>query len=99
MTRRIRWGEKAALDYHEHLEFIANDSPANAQLVDNRIIAALELLAKRPIGRAGRVVGTYEKSITGTSLIIAYILEVEILHVVRIIHMKRQWPQGEWPDE
>jgi toxin ParE1/3/4 len=99
MTRRIRWGEKAALDYHEQLEFIANDSPTNAELVDNRIIAAVELLAKRPIGRAGRMAGTYEKSVKGTSLIVAYILEDEMLHIVRIIHMKRQWPMGEWPEE
>ena len=99
MTRRIRWGEKAALDYLEQLEFVANDSPVNAELVDNRINAALELLAKRPIGRAGRVAGTYEKSISGTSLIVAYMLEDETLHIVRVIHMKRQWPKGEWPEE
>ena len=99
MTRRIRWGEKAALDYLEQLEFVANDSPVNAELVDNRINAALELLAKRPIGRAGRVAGTYEKSISGPSLIVAYMLEDETLHIVRVIHMKRQWPKGEWPEE
>ena len=99
MTRRVRWGEKAALDYHEQLEIIANDSPANAELVDNRIIAAVELLAKQPIGRAGRVAGTYEKSIAGTSLIVAYMLKDETLHIVRIIHMKRQWQKGEWPEE
>ncbi len=99
MIWRVRWGEKAALDYLEQLEFIANDSPANAELVDNRINAALELLDKRPIGRAGRVAGTYEKSISGTSLIVAYMLEDETLHIVRVIHMKRQWPKGEWPEE
>ncbi len=99
MTRRIRWGERAAQDYYEQLEFIANDSPANAELVDGRITSAVEQLAKRPIGRAGRVAGTYEKSITGTSLIVSYMLEDETLHIVRIIHMKRQWPKGEWPEE
>jgi toxin ParE1/3/4 len=99
MKRRILWGEKAALDYHEQLEFIANDSPANAELVDDRIIAAIELLADRPIGRAGRVAGTYEKSVAGTSLIVTYLVEPETIHIVRVIHMKRHWPKDEWPND
>lgn len=99
MKRRVRWSDKAAADYHHQLTFIADDSPTNAELVDKRIIAAVELLAARPIGRAGRVAGTYEKSVAGTSLIVAYLLESEILHVLRIIHAKRNWPEGEWPKD
>jgi toxin ParE1/3/4 len=99
MKRRIRWSDKAAADYHDHLTYIADDSPANAELVDKRIIAAIELLAARPIGRAGRVAGTYEKTVAGTSLIVAYLLEGETLHVLRIIHTKRNWPEGGWPKD
>ena len=99
MKRRVRWSEKAAADYHQQLTQIADDSPTNAELVDKRIIAAIGLLAARPIGRAGRVAGTYEKLVTGTSLIVAYLLDGEILHVLRIIHTKRNWPEGEWPKD
>lgn len=99
MKRRVRWSEKAAADYHQQLTQIADDSPTNAELVDKRIIAAIELLASRPIGRAGRVAGTYEKLVTGTSLIVAYLLDGEVLHVLRIIHTKRDWPHGKWPKD
>jgi toxin ParE1/3/4 len=99
MKRRVRWSDKAAADYHDQLTYIADDSPTNAELVDKRIIAAIELLASRPIGRAGRVTGTYEKSVAGTSLIVAYLLEGETLHVLRIIHTKRNWVEGEWPKD
>lgn len=99
MKRRVRWSDKAAADYHDQLAFIADDSPINAERVDKRIFAAIELLATRPIGRAGRVAGTYEKSVAGTSLIVAYLLEGEVLHVLRIIHAKRNWPEGEWPKD
>jgi hypothetical protein len=51
------------------------------------------------MGRAGRVVGTYEKPVARTSLIIVYQATDEILHIVRIIHAKRNWPEGEWPGE
>ena len=99
MKRRVRWSDKAAADYHGQLAFIADDSSTNAELVDKRIIAAIELLASRPIGRAGRVVGTYEKTVAGTSLIVAYMLDSETLHVLRIIHTKRNWLEGEWPKD
>ncbi len=51
------------------------------------------------MGRAGRVVGTYEKPVARTSLIIVYQATDEILHIVRIIHAKRNWPEREWPGE
>lgn len=97
MKRRIAWGRQAGADYLAQLEYIAEDNPANADLVDQRIIAAIEKLAERPIGRVGRVEGTYEKSVSKTSLIIAYLLDDDVIHVVRIIHAKRNWLEGEWP--
>ena len=99
MKRQISWSTKASADYHGQLEYIAEQSPNNAELVDQRLMAAIELLAEIPIGRAGRVVGTCEKPVTRTSLIVAYRVTDENLHIVRIIHAKRDWPQGEWPKE
>ena len=99
MKRRITWSKRASADYHAQLEFIAEDSPANADLVDKRLFATIEKLADRPMGRVGRVEGTYEKSVLKTSLIVAYLLEDGVIHIVRIIHTKRNWPEGEWPQE
>ena len=97
MKRRIVWGKQAGADYLAQLEYIAKDNPANADLADQRIVTAIEKLAERPIGRVGRVEGTYEKSVAKTSLIIAYLLEDHMIHIIRIIHAKRNWPEGEWP--
>lgn len=55
-------------------------------------MAAIELLAEMPIGRASRVAGTYEKPVTNTSLIVVYRVSDENLYIVRIIHAKRDWP-------
>ncbi len=99
MKRRISWGKAASADYHAQLEFIAHDSPANADLVDKRVILAIEKLADKPVGRIGRVDGTYEKSVLKTSLIICFLVNDDLVHILRIIHAKRNWPQGEWPQE
>ena len=99
MKRRIVWGQKATEDYHTQLEYIAEQSPENADLVDQRLLAAIEKLADKPIGRIGRVMGTYEKTVAKTSLIVAYVLENNTIHVIRIIHAKRDWPKGKWPQD
>ena len=97
MRRRIAWGARAAADYHAQLGYIAEQHPANADVVDRRIMAAIEKLAARPIGRPGRVAGTYEKTIVNTGLIVAYVLGEGTITVIRIIHARRNWPTGEWP--
>jgi toxin ParE1/3/4 len=97
MKRRIAWGKRATADYHAQLEHIAGQDPHSADLVDQRLMVAIGKLAERPIGRAGRVAGTYEKSVLKTSLIVAYALEDGVVHILRIIHAKRNWPEDEWP--
>jgi toxin ParE1/3/4 len=99
MKRRISWSAKASADYHRQLEFIAEENPNNADIVDQRLMAAIDLLSEMPVGRAGRVAGTYEKPVTRTSLIITYRVTDETLHIIRIIHAKRNWPEGKWPKE
>jgi toxin ParE1/3/4 len=93
VSRRIAWGERATSDYHALLEFIADQDPANADLVDQRIMAVIETLAERPIGRPGRVSGTYEKTVLKTGLIVAYELSAETIGILRIIHARRDWPK------
>jgi toxin ParE1/3/4 len=99
VTRRIAWSARAASDYHAQLEFISEQDPANADLVDQRIMAAIETLAQRPIGRPGRVSGTYEKTVLKTGLIVAYELTADTLGVLRIIRARRDWPKGGWPKD
>jgi toxin ParE1/3/4 len=82
--------------------YIAADSPVTALDVLDRIEATAERLGHAPIGRRGRVAGTYEKPVRGLPYIIAYALEAtptgdERVVILRVIHGARNWRQGEWP--
>jgi toxin ParE1/3/4 len=66
------------------------------------IRAAGTALGERPIGRRGRVTGTYEKSITGVPYILAYALGPlpggdEAIFILHVIHTARDWPEDGWP--
>ena len=102
--RRVIWTDDALADYtHRVLAPIAEKNPNAAEKVGGEIKRAVGLLAEKPIGRPGRVSGTYEKLVVGHPYIIAYSLEPragmpEDLVILRIIHTARNWPPGRWPD-
>jgi toxin ParE1/3/4 len=102
VKRPVRWSLSAIEDLKEQVRHIARDDPAAARAVANRIDAAAVLLGERPIGRLGRVGGTYEKSVSGLAYVIAYCIEVvdgrEALFILRVIHTARDWPSQEWPE-
>lgn len=98
MSRHVIWAPKARKDLFAHLDYIGSDSLQGAALVRERILSRVDLLGHNATGRAGRVFGTYEVSVAKTSLIISYeIPDQKTLHVLRIIHARRNWPEGEWP--
>lgn len=101
--RRVLWAEGALDDFDGIVAHIADDDPVAALRVLDRIEATVEALADMPIGRRGRVGGTYEKVVTGLPYVIAYALGetpggASTLTVVRIIHTARHWPSGGWPE-
>lgn len=61
--RQIVWADSALQDFDEAIFYIAQDEPTAAHLVADRIEAAVFGLGELPTGRAGRVTGTYEKSV------------------------------------
>jgi plasmid stabilization system protein ParE len=100
MRRHVVWAPEALRDLASQLTYIAADSKDAARLVRKRVHAAVELLAERPVGRPGRVNKTYEKPVLRTSYIIAYELpDDRRLHILRVIHSARDWPEGEWPED
>ena len=66
MTRQIFWSPRASTDLYQQLEYIGRDSPRNAALVRDRVMAAIACLTKLSIGRPGRVSGTYETPVTNS---------------------------------
>jgi plasmid stabilization system protein ParE len=97
--RNVVWSVRALDDLALALDYIAEDSELNADLVADRIDATARSLGHMPIGRPGRVHGMYEKSVSRTPYIIAYALSDRTVTVLRVIHGARDWPEGEWPAE
>lgn len=98
--RRIVWSNSARNELKQAIRYIADDDPAAARLVRDRIDRSVALLARRPVGRQGRVTGTYEKLVLKTSYILAYAVSdaeatITILH---LIHDHRDWPEDTWPE-
>jgi plasmid stabilization system protein ParE len=94
---QVIWSQKASRDYIEILGYIAADSPANAQLVAERIDKTLKLLANAQFGQPGPLPGTFKHYIPRTSCFVVYRLKsgprLEILHLA---HAARNWGQMDW---
>lgn len=95
--RSLLWSAAALDDFESAIARIAADDRVAARRIAAAIDRAARLLAERPIGRPGRVTGTYEKTVSGLPWIIAYTLDGDRLVVLRVIHSARDWPKGGWP--
>ncbi len=98
--RTIIWSPKASRDLFEQLAYIGIDSPVNASLVRDRVMASVARLSDLQTGCAGRVFGTYEIVVPKTSLILAYDLpKTDDVRILRLIHGARNWLPGKWPKD
>lgn len=103
MKRPVTWSREALDDIKVQVKFIAKDNPAAARRVADRIRDAGKVLGDMATGRPGRVTGTYEKSVTRLSYIIAYELRTidrrESVVIVHVIHTSQDWQAENWPQE
>jgi plasmid stabilization system protein ParE len=101
VRRPVTWSREALDDLKEQVVFIAQDNPAAARRVADRIRDAGNALGSMATGRPGRVIGTYEKPVRRIPYVIAYDLRRisgrEHVVVLRVIHAARDWPAEEWP--
>lgn len=101
MRRPVTWSREALDDVKEQVAFIAQDNPAAARRVADRIRDAGKALGDMATGRPGRVTGSYEKSVASLPYIIAYELRPiagrDSVVILRVIHMARNWPVDGWP--
>jgi len=89
----LRWSALSHLDRDAIFEFIKQDSPRAAIMVDERIDAhAKQLLLFPDSGRLGRVPGTRELIVPGTSYLIVYQLAGDVIRLLRILHGAQEWP-------
>jgi toxin ParE1/3/4 len=90
---RVRWLKIALANLDAEAEYIAEDNPAAAGRVVEKILRAVDLLKKNPaIGRAGRVAGTRELVVAETPYIIPYRVRGESVEILRVLHAARKWP-------
>jgi toxin ParE1/3/4 len=102
-VRSVEWSYAALHDFERLIAYIADDNPAAAHRVADRIEQAGRLLGEMATGRPGRVTGTYEKLVPGLPYILAYRLVrrpdgTEAVAILRVIHGARNWPPEQWPD-
>jgi len=91
---RVRWLRTALVNLDEEADYIAEDDPAAADRLVQRIPTAINLLAKNPsLGRPGRVPGTRELVIAGTPYILPYRVRAETVEILRVFHAARRWPK------
>lgn len=92
---KLEWGAFALADREALFDWIVRESPRAAAIVDERIETAVEtFLALPDRGRPGRIAGTREFLIAGTSCIAAYRISGDTIRVLRILHMAQMWPEG-----
>jgi toxin ParE1/3/4 len=103
MTREVLWSRDALDDVKQIADYIAADNPDAARRVSAAIRMTGHDLGIMPLGRPGRVAGTYEKVMRGLPYIIAYAIQSlprgdQAIVILRVIHGARDWPPEKWPD-
>jgi plasmid stabilization system protein ParE len=74
--------------------FIAEDDPAAARLVVQRVLTAVAMLATQPaLGRPGRVPNTRELVVLKTRYIVPYRVRGDTIEILRVFHTSRRLPQ------
>lgn len=96
MARRVVWSpQELALYERDVLDYLDKQSESAMRRVRGDIERTIQVLAQRPIGRPGRISGTYEKSVAGQPYIIAYALlpcddgRADDILILRIVHTAR----------
>jgi len=90
---KVLWSLEARQDLREVYLYLAAENPDAARALHQRIKQAVALLRENPhIGRPGRVPGTRELVIAGTSFIVPYQVREKRLELLRVYHTARKWP-------
>lgn len=91
---QVKWLRTALRNLDEEATFIAADDPRAAQLVVERVLNAVEMLASQPaVGRPGRVSGTRELVVAKTRYLIPYRVRGNVVEVLRVFHTSRRVPK------
>jgi toxin ParE1/3/4 len=92
---KLRWTLPAVEQLQGIFEYIADDNAAAALRTVERIRLSIRQASRMPYaGRMGRVAGTREVIVPGTSYIVAYRVLDDAVHVLAILHGAQKWPES-----
>ncbi|WP_211608433.1 type II toxin-antitoxin system RelE/ParE family toxin [Paraburkholderia nemoris] len=90
---RLEWSAFAMEDRDAIFDYIEEDSPHAAVVVDDRIRVQIRQLLQFPeTGRPGRIEGTRELVISRTPYIVAYRITGDTVRILRVLHGAQLWP-------
>ena len=90
---RIVWTPRAQRNLRDAARYLAQFNPPAALSTVRTIRAAPRHLLEYPAsGRPGRLDGTRELVIAGTSYILPYRVHGDSIQVLAVMHTSRQWP-------
>lgn len=99
-VRKVKWTRTALRNLDTEMDYIAEDRPEAALRMIERIRSAVSRLVDQPsLGRPGRVVGTRELVVSGTSYLIPYRVREDAIEILRVFHGARRWPDHFEPGE
>ena len=93
---QIKWLNKALKNLDDEAEYIAQDDPAAAKVVVQRIVDTVNLLSDNPaIGHPGRIHDTRELVIANTRYIVPYRVRprLKCIEILRVFHTSRRLPK------
>lgn len=103
MNRPVFWSRDSLEELKDIGRVISRNNANAARNVARKIRIVAAKLGVRPIGRRGRVSGTYEVSVSGLPYVLAYAIETggneERIVILRVIHTARHWPNESWPQQ
>lgn len=89
----IVWTPRAQRNLRDAARYLTQFSPAAAMSLVRQIREAPTQLSDYPAsGRAGRVDGTRELLVTGTSYILPYRVQGNAIQILAVIHSSQRWP-------
>jgi len=93
---QVRWLNKALQNLDDEAGYIAQEDPAAARLVVQRIVDAINLLPENPaLGHTGRIHGTRELIVPDSRNIVPYRVRPDLqrIEILRIFHTSREPPK------
>ena len=91
---RVKWLRGALRNFHQAVDFIAQDNFTAASGVAEIIWDTATRLEQHPhIGRPGRLKGTRELIVPRLPYVIRYRIKAETVEILRIHHMSQRWPE------